>query len=379
MNIWVIGRSYPMEINNMQGSFELEQAKMLAKYGHNVTYIACIFHPFKKIKKWGVCNWSEDGIKVFTYSQFYAIERMKVHFEPFKKAIWEKLLQIVEEDSGVPEVIHVHYPSNITIADMVLNYQNKGSRVICTEHWSQVLTRKIDAYEQKQLTKYVNDSDSFLCVGPPLKKAVLEITKTNKDVEIIPNILNELFVPREKVKDEFRFVAIGVLFPYKQFDKIIQAFYEQFRDYSGVKLYIVGGGVEEKAEGACKEVKPFKTSGFTGKLYREQTAKVVGEADALICYSCLETFGVPIIEAWGCGIPVIATTAAAVNEKWDTRLGEQIAPNNTQVLGEKMKKLFNSIDSYDTEYIRNYAVSHYSEEMVYRKLMDKYVGRRNDG
>ena len=53
MNVWVIGRGYPTKFNSAKGSFEFEQAKMLAKEGCKVTYLALIFHPFKKIKKWG--------------------------------------------------------------------------------------------------------------------------------------------------------------------------------------------------------------------------------------------------------------------------------------------------------------------------------------
>ena len=52
MKIWVIGRNYPEPSNNMSGSFEIEQAKMLQKYGNNVQYICCSFHPIKKIKNW---------------------------------------------------------------------------------------------------------------------------------------------------------------------------------------------------------------------------------------------------------------------------------------------------------------------------------------
>ena len=36
MVIWVVGRNYPLPDNDMQGSFELEQAKMLARYGYDV-------------------------------------------------------------------------------------------------------------------------------------------------------------------------------------------------------------------------------------------------------------------------------------------------------------------------------------------------------
>lgn len=66
MKIWVIGRSYPEPSNNMTGSFELEQAKMLQKNGEDVSYLCCSLHPKKKIKDWGFQSWREDDITVYT-------------------------------------------------------------------------------------------------------------------------------------------------------------------------------------------------------------------------------------------------------------------------------------------------------------------------
>lgn len=373
MKIWVIGRSYPMECNTMQGSFELEQAKMLGKYGNDVSYLACVFHPFKKVKKWGFCNWDEDGISVFTNSQFYAHERMKLHLEGFQSWVWRKFLAKVEEATGCPSVIHIHYPANITIAGLMLSYQKKGTRIICTEHWTQVLTNIIDPYERRRLKMYADHADAFLCVGPPLKKAVREITATKKELFVVPNIANELFRPQAVKDGIFRFVAVGSMRPEKQFDKIIISFSKCFKGREGVMLCIVGGGVEEqKLIGLADELGVKKQIEFTGKLYRKQVADKVASSDVLICYSRLETFGVPIIEAWACGIPVIATTAAAVCEEWDEKLGCQISPYDEEELGRKMMHLSTHLEDYDSKYIRRYAVEHFSERKVYEMLLEFY-------
>ena len=275
MNIWVIGRSYPQKSNNMQGSFELEQAKMLAKHGHKVSYVACVFHPFKKVRKWGYCHWSEDDLDVFTYSQIYAIERMKLHLEFFQSMVWKNLFAKVEAETGIPDVIHIHYPANITIAKDVLYYQAKGTRIVCTEHWTQVLKNTIDSYEKKRLTAYAEKADAFLCVGPPLKEAVKKITGTLKEIYVVPNIVNELFRPLDHNKEEFVFVAVGVLFPHKQFDKIIKAFANSFKENNKVKLKIIGDGPE--ADKLKKIAIEYAVEGqvlFTGKLNRNETAKV---------------------------------------------------------------------------------------------------------
>lgn len=377
MNIWVIGRSYPQKINNMQGSFELEQAKMLAKHGNKVTYIACVFHPFKKVKKWGLCYWLEDNIDIFTYSQIYAIERMKLHLEFFQTMVWKKLLSSVEEKNGIPDVIHVHYPANITIAKHILEYQLKGTKIVCTEHWTQVLKNTIDNYERKRLTLYANNADAFLCVGQPLREAVKTITGTKNELYVVPNIVNELFVPLINESKEFMFVAVGVLFPHKQFDKIIEAFSNTFKGNKHVRLKIIGDGPEANSlKRKCNENGISEQVCFTGKLTRENTAYEVGISNCLICYSNCETFGVPIIEGWACGLPVISTTAAAVRDGWDEGLGIQVSPNKQTDLEEAMRYVHDNYSIYDSRYIRDYSIKNYSEDEVYTLLLKIYNLKR---
>ena len=98
MNIWVIGRSYPIKQNKMRGSFELEQAKLLAKGGNKVTYIAAVFHPINKVKKWGLCTFNDELVHVFVDSILFAPERMHIHLRKFQGYIWRRLLKRVEKE-----------------------------------------------------------------------------------------------------------------------------------------------------------------------------------------------------------------------------------------------------------------------------------------
>jgi glycosyltransferase involved in cell wall biosynthesis len=347
---------------------------MLAKYGNHVSYIACVFHPFKKVKKWGYCHWTEDNLGVFTYSQVYAIERMKLHLEKFQSFIWRKLLSHVEAETGIPDVIHVHYPANITMAKVILAYKEKGVKIVCTEHWTQVLKNTIDGYEKKRLTSYANYADAFLCVGPPLKEAVQSISHTNRELFVVPNIVNAVFKPLEQSGTGLVFIAVGVLFPHKQFDKIIDAFASAFKGMDNVCLKIVGDGPEAVSlKKKCVELDVSDQVIFTGKLNRSETAQEVASSDCLICYSNCETFGVPIIEGWACGLPVIATTAAAVREGWDDKLGLQVSPSNIEELKQSMQYIYNHVAEYDSSFIVNYAREHYSEEVVYQMLLHFYT------
>ena len=74
MNIWVIGRNYPKISNGMQGCFELEQAKLLAKNYEKVSYLTCCLRPINLFfgKQYHV--WKEEGVSIHTYSAFFCLE-----------------------------------------------------------------------------------------------------------------------------------------------------------------------------------------------------------------------------------------------------------------------------------------------------------------
>lgn len=374
MNIWVIARSYPTKGNSLRGSFELEQAKMLAKRGHNVTYLALVFHHKNKVKKWGYCTWKEEDITVCVQSQFYAPDRLHLHLKHFQQKKWEDFLERVEEESGQPDVIHVHYPSMITVPETIFAYQKAGVRIVATEHWSRVLNQKVDKYEKNQLKTYVENADAFLCVGGPLRDAVKAITNTSREIPVIPNVVPANFQRKNKSKRGiFSFVAVGRLAPVKQFDLLIEAYAKAFRAQENVRLTIVGGGGEEKR--LRKLVKQYgleESVVLTGTLSREKTAEIMAASEALVCSSKYETFGVPVIEAWACGLPVVITDGLGLLEFWQDGLGKVVSWKRADEMAEAMQKVYENYDQYDLKRISEYAKARFSEPVIYNRLMRIY-------
>ncbi len=375
MNIWVIGRNYPSEYNNMQGSFELDQAKMLSRHGHRITYISCTFHARKKSKKWGYDAWNEDGISIYSYAQPFFPERLKIHMREFKDKTWKKLLSVIEHEIGMPDIIHIHYPSYLGSSEVFTDFQKRGVKIVCTEHWTHVLNKTLDTYETGELRHYVDCADTFICVGKKLRNAVVDITKMNKAVFVIPDMVDtDIFRPVTKSSYGFKFVAVGSFLAHKQFDKIVAAFTNRFKDVPDVTITLVGDGPEAAAikrqilkEGVQRQIS------MTGPLDRAETAEAVAASDCLICYSRLETFGVPVIEAWACGIPVIASNAVDVISPWDDSLGIEVDPDNISELESAMWKIYQQKDKFDADRIVEFARKFYSGEAVYEDLIDHYT------
>lgn len=379
MNVWVIGRGYPTKYNKVQGSFELEQAEMLKKAGCKVTYIALIFHPFRKVKKWGYCTWNENGITIFTYSQVYAPERFFLHIKKFQEKKWRDLLEKVEEQCGRPDVIHVHYPSMITEPDEILKYKKKGTKIVVTEHWTKVLTGQLKKHQIEHLTEYANRADAFICVGSPLRDSVKRISGTEREIYVVPNVVSEKFRYMEPQKrNYFEYVAVGRLVPVKQFDKIIEAYAATFgKGQEDVRLAIIGAGPEtKKLENLINKYNIQNSVTLTGALSRDDTAKRVREADALICYSRLETFGVPVIEAWACGKPVITSDALGFLEYWNDSLGYIVPCDDIEILKEAIIKLYLEKEKYCGKMIAEFANSNFSETIICKRLLDIYKNNK---
>jgi len=113
---------------------------------------------------------------------------------------------------------------------------------------------------------------------------------------------------------------------------------------------------------------------LTGAQNRRKVAQLMSESDVLVSYSKLETFGVPIIEGWYTGIPAIATTAIGFAEYWMDSLGELIPFDEEILLEDALRSIKCKKESgyYSSDIIRNFAVTHFSEQAVYQRLMELY-------
>ncbi len=373
MKIWVIGRSYPGKSNRMWGSFELEQAKLLAKKGNEVCYIACVFHPFRKIRKWGFCSWTDEQVHVYSYSLPYFPDRLHVYLDGIQLKIWKRLLSSIEEKEGLPDIIHVHYPTLLTQPSAILDFKKYGTKIVATEHWTAVQSGKINAHEKRQLKKYVAEADSFICVGAPLRNKIRELTHTKQQLLIVPNVVPDFFECKMKNWNDFRFIAVGRLVPVKQFDHIIQAFWEVYSGCKDVTLTIVGGGSEYiHLKSLIDRLGASEQITLTGTLPRNKTSELISSSDVLVCYSRLETFGVPVIEALYCGIPVIASNAIGFLDDFDESLGILVDYSDDVNLKDSLLRIKDDYDKYSKEKIHSFAENNYSESAVYMKLIEIY-------
>lgn len=371
MYVWVIGKAIPTPKNNMYGSFEFEQALMLARYGLKVIYIGLDFRPIHRWRKWGMHRKQLEDI--CGYELDLPIRPIPFFQNKIEQFFCRNLYQKIEQEHGRPDLIHVHFPAMRSYY-IHEEYQKRGVKIIATEHWTQVQRKELPRWCSKNLNWFVENADAFACVGEPLKKSIIEYTGTNRKIKIVPNIINHEFqyIPQEP-KGKFTFIGVGRLVQTKRFDLMINAFTNAFLANDSVELVIVGGG--EKYVNLKKQIESLgmeKRIHLLGVLSRAETAKEIQKVDALICASNFETFGVPIIEAWACGKPVIGTDALGFLEHMNEKLGYIVEHDNQPQMADAMKSLYERRKQFDPVYISKFAVSHFGENVIANQLITLY-------
>lgn len=374
LKVWVVGRGIPSPQNQMLGSFEFEQARALSKEGVDVVYLAFSMRSAKNIHNLGLCITTESSIPVYSYNFPLGRVLPQTITDKVYEMLFSTISKRIVDQYGIPDVIHVHYPSQRTYEGLKELWE-QGVCIVATEHWSKVQNKEIDAVSCRRLTAFMDNCDAFICVSSLLKHAVIELTGTLRDIVVIPNLVSSAFysVPHE-TKGCFNYVVSGRLIESKQVDKIIRAFIDVFDKNDKVSLTIAGGGKQHKfLKTIIEKGSREKQIHLLGSVSREKMAEIIAASNALVTYSRTETFCVPIIEAWACGKPVIASKdIAVVIDNPDERLGITVDCNNIDDLKRALQYMRHHYDKYDAEFIRNYANYHFSEKAISEQLIAEY-------
>ena len=377
MKIWVIGRGYPTIYNGMRGSFEFDQAKLLARHGHDVTYISLSLTFLRKKDHRGLNHFCEEGVDVFAYSQLFfpgsVMKKLNIHFGKYEDKCWHKLFSCALKSTGLPDIIHIHYPTMICSINEVEKLRKKGVKIFVTEHWTRVITKQLKEYELERMRYYACKANAFLTVGKSLVDSINELVDVKVPMEIVPNLVSPLFKPAKNETSAFTFVAVGRMVPVKRFDVIASQFIRAFKGNDNIKLKLIGDGPEKrKLKGICKNNNQVI---FTGALSADKVAKEVASSNVLICYSSLETFAVPIIEAWACGLPIITLESVPASVYCDNSRGLIIPEDNKNHLGKAMKSIMNNYDEYDKDSIAKFAEENFSDDAIYSKIVSIYESK----
>ena len=198
MKIWVIGKAIPCAKNSFFGNFELEQARMLQKHGEDVVYIADDFRPINSVRRFGI---HKVGLKdISAYEVSFPIRGLKIPncLTKIEPKLCLKLYEKVEEaEGGLPDIIHVHFPSIIN-AGVHEYYKKRGDRIVTTEHYTQVMQKNISEPYLSNLAWYTQNADAVI---RELKKHYPGYGKTSEMFPLLKDKMGNAITNAEKLEE----------------------------------------------------------------------------------------------------------------------------------------------------------------------------------
>ncbi len=375
MHILIIPSWYVNTYNPLSGIFFKEQAEALAKHNNKVGVISIQEISMKDIFKEKKLDFSNNYFVangVHTYSlQYPAIPKLHSVRRKIKITLFVKLFEDYIKQHGLPDIVHLH---SFMAGELAIYVKEKYNiPYVVTEHNSGFARNLIVEKDLVRAKKVFQNSTYNIAVSKQFRDLLQN--KFTLDFNYIANIINIDFfnIKKPTKKDTYDFINIAFLDKNKKQDMLIYAFKNTFKNKPKIKLTIVGDGPEyNNLYNLIKKLNMENQISLYGRANREDVKKLLQKSDAFVLSSQYETFGVVIIEAMACGLPVVSTKCGGPESIIASNKIGLLSEINENKLSEKLLEMYNNRLIFDSNYIRKYVEINFSEQIIIKKLLSIY-------
>ena len=174
-------------------------------------------------------------------------------------------------------------------------------------------------------------------------------------------------------------VSVGRLIPRKGFAYLLKAL--ACISDKRVKLLLIGNGPQRKAlEGLSRSLGIADRVHFLGTVFGDKKYQYLLNSDIFVLPSVYEPFGMVLLEAMQCGLPIVATNVGGhVDFLQEAKTGYFVAPCDEKALAEKITLLISQphtrdkIAQYNRGYVSNFHIQKAAQK--YEQLCNNVLNR----
>lgn len=226
--------------------------------------------------------------------------------------------------------------------------------------------------------KYYQDVNCFIATTNDQRQYLLDNDVSKDDVVVVPNFSSFPGVEciRTASRNHVVFVSYGRMVSKKGFEVLLKAFHELTSSGVNARLMIGGDGPERKSlQRLCNKLGLHEQVTMHGWV--KDVEGFLADADIFVLPSLMEPFGIAILEAMSCGMPIITTKTKGPTEILDNDLAYFVETGDVLSLSAAMKhvvlnreeamvKAGRCLDRYKNQYSGPAVIP--KIEQVYRRL-----------
>lgn len=234
---------------------------------------------------------------------------------------------------SIPKVLKRYQPDLFFSPDGYLSLRSKVQSVpvihdLAFEHYPKAVPFLTRHYYQHYFPKFAAKAKAIATVSSYSKQDLIHHYQVPASkVTVVYNGAGDHFQPlsqdeKEAVKYELTggidyFMYVGAIHERKNIPNLLRAF-EQFKEKTryATKLVIAGRKAwgNQELEALFDKLRWQSDILFTGSLEQQQLARYLGASLALTYISYFEGFGIPLLEAIQCHVPVITSNSSSLPE-----------------------------------------------------------------
>lgn len=291
-----------------------------------------------------------------------------------------KGIKEIRKKHGKFNIIHVHVLTRHGVIAL-WEKMRRGIPFVVTEHWTRYLpsTNTFNGSLRKWTTRKVaKRASAIMPVTANLRDAMIDCGLKNDNYIVIPNVVDiNMFAPDpdKKPRDKAKIIHVSCFDDDQKnitgITRVIKRLAEKRQDFS---VDMVGDGIhydELLAYGEEKGVKDTYAIYF-GLKENKELASLMKAADFMIMFSRYENLPVVILESYACGVPVISTDVGGIREHMNADLGILLESEDEENFYHILDRMLDNYKNYDAKKIREYAVNHFSNEVIGKQLFEVY-------
>ncbi len=360
------------------GTFFRDHARALSKAGMEVSVVSPDLKSLKQNpgllwKRGNIFSGIDQGVREYSTPCPIIPFMERPNARLWIRKMKQLGLQFIEKH-GRPDVMQVHSSIWGGVAAAAIK-KNTGIPYVLTEHRGRFVepnphARKLFRdWHMPLIREAFENADRIVAVSDALKEKIAGISGVAKDdILTIPNLTDTAFFQCRsggRPQGAFTFFSLAHLVPEKGMQTLVKAVRILHETKPGFQMIIGGAGTEKASlEKAVQDASLNNVVCFTGGLSRKEVREWLHQAHAFVLPSYFEAFGVVLIEAMACGLPVIATRSGGPQHIICDETGILVDPGDPSALASAMRKMIDGIGDYDQAQIREYAADRFSPGAV---------------